>query len=162
MQASILSRGALLSSLSLGALLPAVAFADTQVVVNVRVDNPPASPSIRVPAPGAYTLSVRHNRTRVALPDGTVMIFDFDKKVVSTLDTRQKNFYQQSIDDFLSFGDKLAPPLSSRFQNQATVTFAPTMGQEDRPIIGHTAAPYDEIRPVSLPLAISYPAWAAR
>jgi hypothetical protein len=76
------------------------------------------------------------------MPDGTYLVIDFDKKVVSTVNPQTKTFYQLSIDDFLSFGEKL-PSSPGHLSEKTSITFNPTVGQEDRTILDHPATPYD-------------------
>ena len=131
------------SLLLLGGMLPAICFADSTVVLHVDVQNPPLDPSIRVPDPGDYTLSVSQKRAQIVLPSGAILILDFDKKVVSNLDPKQKTFYQVKLDDYLSAGDKVSPSVGSRYSSKTTLEFEPTVGQDPKTILGLAAAPYN-------------------
>jgi hypothetical protein len=127
----------------LAAALPVRGLADSQVVLDLSLIYPPTTATLRVPAPGAYTLSVATNLARVACPDGTILIIDFAKKTVSTLDPSAKTVYRLGLNDYLSFGERLPGAMESRYAAQTRVTFEPAVGQDVRSIMNQAATPYN-------------------
>jgi len=133
----------LFSCLALSALLPTASLADSLIVLHVDVQNPPMFPSVRVPAPGDYMISMTLNKAQIVAPNGGITLIDFDRKAVSTLDPKQKTFTQVKLDDFLGLGDKISSSISGHYSAKTTVAFEPTVGQDSRPIAGHPALPYN-------------------
>src|SRR5579871_609074 len=104
-------RAALLST----ALLPIFAAADTAVLIHVDVKNAPASRDVRCLTAGDYTFRTASHKVRADLPDGSAIVFDFDKRTVVTLDPNQKTYCQYKMGDFLALGERVSPGIARNF-----------------------------------------------
>jgi hypothetical protein len=136
------SRMILATCLGLAGIVPSICLADSKVLIHVDVQNPPTDSSLRIPDPGDYTFAVSQKKAQVTLPSGAILIVDFDKKVVSSLDPKQRTFSQVKIDDYLALGEKVSPMVGSRYTAKTTVAFDSTVGQDSKSVMGLGAAPY--------------------
>lgn len=125
------------------AFVPLVASADCVALLHVDLKNPPATPTLRCPAPGDYTFRATAHKVRADLPDGTALIFDFDKRIVSSLDSKQKTFCQMKLGDFLGLGERVSPGIARNYGPTTRTTLEPLVGQDDGQILGHSASPYN-------------------
>jgi hypothetical protein len=123
-------------------LIPSLSLADTIVTLHVETKNRLAGDSTRFLAEGDYHFVVSPDWVVVAEPTGSVIVFDFNKKVVSSLDRSRHTYYELRLDDWLDFGDQLPPSLSNRYLERGFLSFKPDTKQEPVTINGKPANPF--------------------
>jgi hypothetical protein len=99
--------------------------------------------SLRVPVAGDYKVSLKDDKAQVLAPNGTIWIFDFEKKQVSTLDAYRVGYFPLHLNDFLDFGDRLPDGFANRFEANSNLSFSSVSGQEGRLILGLPTTPYN-------------------
>jgi hypothetical protein len=111
--------------------------------MDVAIKNPPAAACDTFALPGAYTFQCLTDKVRVSMPDGSIRVFDFAKKLAWILNPNDKTFSSWPLNDFLDSGSKLQQRWSNTFDLKVTTSFKAAEDQETRQVLGQGATPFD-------------------